>query len=240
MSVKKDNAKKNSTAKSEKAITSSDVSLFLQEHPDFFQDKDPLVEKLLLTHTSGHAISLIERQVDILRQQNGQLNKQLNDLFTIAKENENSTQKMHNLVSSLISCYKLHDLVSVLQTRLIGDFSVDTVVLKLFSVENSVLDAKNMIAIDSNSVQAKTLKKLIHKRTPMCGFFNQLNTQELQTSKQLDIKSMAVLPLFIDKNDCFGVLILASEDKQHFTPENGILFLKNLAEIVSASLVKHL
>ncbi|MFK5986142.1 MAG: DUF484 family protein [Pseudomonadota bacterium] len=229
-----------STNQDIKQLKSSDISLYLQDNPDFFQDKDHLVEKLQLTHTAGNAISLIERQVDILRQQNVQLNKQLNELFSIAKENDHATQKMHNLILALLSCQRLHDIATLLETRLVEDFTVDSALLKLFSVENAVLDAKNTISMDESSVQAKTIKKLINKREPICGFFNQLNSKELQTDKQFDIKSMAVMPLFVDKNDCFGVLILGSEDKQHFNPDNGIVFLKNLAEIVSATLVKYL
>jgi uncharacterized protein len=208
---------------------------YLSKHPDFFQNKDNLIEKLTLTHPAGQAVSLIERQVNILRSQNSQLNKQLNELFSIAKENEHSTQKMHHLILSLLSCHHLHDVFTLLQSRLVKEFSVDSVSLKLFSPENVVLDSNNNICIDKQSTQAKSLLKLIHKREPVCGFF-----KELQNEKQDTITSMAVMPLFVDKNNCFGTLVLGSEDKQYFRPENGTLFLKNLSEVVSYALVKFL
>jgi uncharacterized protein YigA (DUF484 family) len=213
---------------------------YLYNHRDFFQGREELIEKLTITHPAGQAVSLIERQVDILREKNTQINKQLNDLFSIAKENENSTQKMHDLILSLLSCHHFHEVASLLQSRLVSEFSVDSVLLKLFSVSNLVLDSSSTISIDEQSTEAKTLKKLIYKREPVCGFFKQLNTEELQTSKELDINSMAVMPLFVDKNNCFGALILGSEDKQHFRPDSGTLFLKNLAEVVSHTLVKYL
>jgi len=213
---------------------------YLQEHKDFFQSKDDLVEKLTLTHPAGQAVSLIERQVDILRDKNTQLNKQLNDLFSIAKDNEHSTQKMHNLILSLLSCHHFHEVASLLQSRLVSEFSVVSVLLKLFSVDNLVLDSNSLICIDEQSAEAKILKKLIYKREPVCGYFKQLDNEELQTKQQIDIGSMAVMPLFVDKNNCFGVLVLGSEDKSHFRAESGTLFLKNLAEIVSYTLVKYL
>ncbi|MFK5892039.1 MAG: DUF484 family protein [Pseudomonadota bacterium] len=214
------------------------VAQYLSNHPDFFQNKDNLIEKLTINHASGQAISLIERQVNILRSQNNQLDKQLSELFSIAKENEHSTQKMHNLILSLLSCQHLHDVASLLQSRLVKEFSVDSVSLKLFSADNVVLDSNNTICIDKQSAQAKILMKIIHKREPVCGFFKELNPQELPT--KISIASMAVMPLFVDKNNCFGTLVLGSEDKQHFKPENGTLFLKNLAEIVSYTLVRYL
>ena len=213
---------------------------YLQQHNDFFQGKDELIEELTLTHPAGEAVSLIERQVDILRKKNTQINKQLNDLFSIAKENENSTHKMHQLILSLLSCHHFHEVASLLQSRLVSDFAVDSVLLKLFSAENLVLDSNSMICIDEQSAEAKILKKLIYKREPVCGFFKQLDNDELQTKQQFDISSMAVMPLFTDKNNCFGVLILGSEDKLHFRPESGTLLLKNLAEVVSYTLIKFL
>jgi len=213
---------------------------YLSGHVDFFQDKDELVEKLSLTHPTGQAVSLIERQVDILRNKNTQINKQLNDLFSIAKDNEHSTQKMHDLTLSLLSCHHFHEVASLLQSRLVSDFSVDSVLLKLFSADNLLLDSNSLICIDEKSAEAKTLKNLINKREPVCGFFKQLDNEELKTTKQLSITSMAVMPLFVDKNNCFGALVLGSEDKQHFRPDSGTLFLKNLAEVVSHTLVKYL
>lgn len=218
----------------------NDVIQYLEQHPDFFEDKDSLVEKLVLEHTAGKAVSLIERQVNILRKQNAQLSNQLNGLFSIAKDNESSTQKMHELTLSLLSCQYLHEASALLESQLIKEFSVDSALLKLISVSNTVLDSASTLCLDEDSIQAKELKKLIHKREPICGFFEQLNNQELTTKAQLDIKSMAVIPLYVDKNNCFGVLILASEDKQHFREDSGTLFLKNLSEIVSYSLVRYL
>jgi uncharacterized protein len=213
---------------------------YLQAHGSFFQGKDDLVEKLTLTHPAGQAVSLIERQVDILREKNTQINKQLNDLFSIAKGNEDSTQKMHNLILSLLSCHHFHEVASLLQSRLVSEFSIDSVLLKLFSVDHLVVDSNNLICIDEQSAEAKILKKLIYKREPVCGYFKQLDNDELQTKQQLDIGSMAVMPLFVDKNNCFGVLVLGSEDKLHFRVESGTLFLKNLAEVVSHTLIKYL
>jgi uncharacterized protein len=215
----------------------NDIIEYLEENLNFFQDKDGLVEKLILEHPAGIAVSLIERQVNILRKQNTQLTNQLNDLFSIAKDNEKSTQKMHNLTLSLISCQYLHEASALLESQLVKEFSVDFAAVKLLSVGNAVLDSESALRLDENSPQAKELKKLIHKREPVCGFFELLDFSKLNKE---DLKSMAVMPLFVDKNNCFGALILASVDKEHFSPDSGTLFLKNLGEVVSYSFVKYL
>jgi len=51
---------------------------------------------------------------------------------------------------------------------------------------------------------------------------------------------MAVLPLYIDKNSCYAVLVLGSNNTQHFNPEMGTLFLQNLAEVVAHAVVKYI
>jgi uncharacterized protein YigA (DUF484 family) len=131
----------------------------------------------------------------------------------------------------------LHEASALLEKQLVKEFSVDSALVKLLSVGNVVLDSESTLRLDESSPQAKELKKLIHKREPVCGFFENLNFEQ---QSKVELKSMAVMPLFVDKNNSFGSLILGSEDKDHFSPDSGTLFLKNLAEIVSYSFVKYL
>ena len=104
---------------------------------------------------------------------------------------------------------------------------------------------QKIIGLKESAIPSRLLQKLVNKRLPVCGFFSELNTPEFQSPSfhnrsDAEIKSMAVMPLFIDKNNCFGALILGSEDAKHFSSENGYLFLQNLAEIISLFVLKFL
>ena len=44
----------------------SQVLLYLQQNPNFFIENEEILKDINLTHKSGQAISLVERQVSIL------------------------------------------------------------------------------------------------------------------------------------------------------------------------------
>ena len=67
----------------------------------------------------------------------------------------------------------------------------------------------------------------------MCGFFKQLPLETLFDKKAQSLSSLAVIPLFIEKNNCFGALILASNNVRRFNADMGTLFLERLGEILS-------
>jgi len=49
------------------ALSADQVASYLKKHPDFFINRDSLLAEITLPHESGQAISLLERQVKILR-----------------------------------------------------------------------------------------------------------------------------------------------------------------------------
>lgn len=222
-------------------ITRTDEQItceFLLSNPDFFETHSKLLEQLSLKHSSGKAVSLIERQVEMLRQQNTQLKSQLNSLINIAKENESFTEKMQTLILDLLACHNIQGIDNVLQHRIINEFGADLVALRLFSPQVSV--GHEYIALDKEDKQAKELLKIVHKREPECGFFKGLDLPKLFRDSEHQVGSMAVIPLFIDKNHCFGVLVLGSASINHFNPNMGTIFLQNLSEVLSHAIYKYI
>ena len=67
----------------------ADVVAYLRSHPDFFERHTPLLLRLKLPHETGPAtISLVERQVAMLRQRSSELERQLKNFLSVAKANE--------------------------------------------------------------------------------------------------------------------------------------------------------
>ncbi len=58
-------------------LDEAQVSDYLRAHPDFLVQHPELLETLELNHTSGSAVSLIERQVEILRGRSQRLEDRL-------------------------------------------------------------------------------------------------------------------------------------------------------------------
>ncbi|MCU7940025.1 MAG: DUF484 family protein [gamma proteobacterium symbiont of Bathyaustriella thionipta] len=204
---------------------------YLTANPEFFNQNTDFLASLEIPHSSGTAVSLIERQVSILREQNQQHKEQLTELFDIAKENEQSNQQMHKLTLSLLSSEGIDACEVIINESLCDEFSVDAVALKLFTAPIS--DLPEHLFVEKNSVLALELDKILNTRKPMCGFFKQLPLDILFESKSASLASLAVIPLFIEKNNCFGALILGSNNVRHFNADMGTVFLERLGEILS-------
>ena len=79
------------------------IADYLRSHPDFFERHSTLLLALELPHrTGGAAISLVERQVAMLRQRNAQLERQFKDLVAVAKLNDALVEKIHQLGMKLM------------------------------------------------------------------------------------------------------------------------------------------
>jgi uncharacterized protein YigA (DUF484 family) len=204
---------------------------YLKTHPEFFTQHTDLLLELELQHKSGVAVSLIERQVNLLREQNKQQKVHLAELVEIARDNEQANQKIHKLILSLLSCKEMDACEVVMDEVLQNEFAVDAVALKLFI--EPVSDQPEHLFVQKDTPLGKELEKLLNTRKPMCGFFKKLPMQELFDDKAQSVASLAVLPLYVEKNNCFGALVLGSNNMQRFSPDMGTLFLERLSETLS-------
>ncbi len=207
---------------------------YLSSHPDFFEHHSALLTSMEIVHSSGSAVSLIERQVTLLREQNAQHKKQLSELVEIATENEQSNQRMHKLTLSLIGCKGIDACEVALDEILCDEFSVDATALKLF-VEPVDKQPEHLF-VSTETTLGQELDKLLNTRKPICGFFKQLPLEALFDEKAASISSVAVLPLYVEKNNCFGALVLGSQNIRHFSTDIGTLFLEKLSETLSHKL----
>src|SRR5687767_3955104 len=80
------------------------VAQHLQSHPDFFERQSTVLLKLRLPHQrqSGQTVSLVERQVEVLRERNQGLERRLGELMEVARANEQLGDKIHRFAQRLI------------------------------------------------------------------------------------------------------------------------------------------
>lgn len=228
----KENASQKNSAQKNMVMDKEQITIdYLKVHPEFFNQHGALMADLTIPHSSGSAISLIERQVDILRQQNKQQKAQLAELIDIARDNERSNLKIHKLTLSLLDCQEI-DACEVALDEILGtDFSVDALALKLFSEPQD--EQPEHLFVSSGTTLALELEKLLNLRKPVCGYFKSLPMADLFEDKAESVASLAVLPLFVEKNNCFGALVLGSNNVRRFNADMGTVFLERLAETLS-------
>ena len=90
---------------------------YLETHPYFFERHATLLSRLRLPHASGDAVSLVERQVSVLRQKDLKLERQLKELLAVARENDVLAAKIHELSMQLLHTTDLAGTVAVMPVR---------------------------------------------------------------------------------------------------------------------------
>lgn len=202
-----------------------DIAAYLQAHPQFFERHLDLLERISLPHPhGGRTVSLSERQLVALREKNKTLEIKLGELLAFARENDELQLKVHQFACALFAARDLGGLRDIILYQLRERFAVPHVAMNLWKTE---------------AVSAEVLTFTDQTPHPVCVHRPMYDTQEWFGEAAAHLRSFAYLPLH-DGTGSVGLLILASEDAQRFYPEMGTLFLRHIAEIVTAALKPHL
>jgi len=209
------------------------VAAFLKANPDFLSRYPELLEKLELRHSSGGAVSLIERQVEILRGKSTRLEDRLGGLLDAARENESRAANVHRLARSLIRAPTLAATVTALRKCLREDFNVDETWIGVSASALKRHDIEGLHVIEPAGPVARAFENFFRTRLLECGPLDEPKASLLFPQAKTLPASAAIVPL--EKEKDLGMLVLASSDPQRFQPRQGRLFLDMTADLVSAA-----
>ena len=217
------------------SLSEDSIADYLKSHPDFFERHPTLVLGLKLPHRAGGAsISLVERQVSLLRQRNSQLERQLKDLVAVAKQNDALVEKIHQLCLKLMRAPTLPARLAELETGLREDFAAERAVLVLFpdSPAEAVRDGfvRRMNADDTD---VRPFATFLRAAKPRCGPLR--DRQKNIFDRDADsVTSAALVPLGPESR--LGFLIIGSHDPDHFHPGKRMDFLARLGEVLAVAI----
>lgn len=203
------------------------VAAYLRRHPEFFVDHEELIPELRIPHQPGTAVSLVERQVKLLRERNIEMRHRLSQLMDVARDNDRLFDKTRRLVLDLLDAASLEEVIGAVEDSLRHEFQVPFVGLILFSetplgVGRTVSSAEAHQAIGSLLAGGKTT----------CGV---LRPGELEflfgAAEHAQVGSAAVVSL--SHQGLHGVLAIGSPDPQHYKSSLGTLFLGYVAEVLA-------
>ncbi|MGB0846644.1 MAG: DUF484 family protein [Thiolinea sp.] len=218
-------------------ITSEQIANYLQQHKDFFQQHEELLDELSIPHPhTGEAISLLERLVDRQRNSQLQMSRQLEGLLAAARDSERVVGSLHHLSLELMSCDNLDDVVATCRDTMCSEFDADNVVMRLIGRGNACGNSLYFIDPDDNAL--RMMSGLFQKRQPVCGRLRPKQQTFLFGENSEAIKSAVLIPLYEAR--AIGVLALGSHNPDRFHPGMGTLFLTQLGELVSRALSLHL
>ena len=207
------------------------IAQYLSSHPDFFERHLDILEKLRIPHPVQPAVSLLERQVRHLREQNSKLRRRLQELIRVARDNDCLSKRMQNMNLALIDARELGDMMRSIQSVLRDEFNADFTALRLYTPIPQV-DLDELNRFDPASLEL--FKPLMRGARPVCGQLDQELIAALFDDAAEQVQSVAVVPL--NGDNWQGVLAIGSRDKERFAAGMGTLFLSRLGELLLGTL----
>lgn len=210
------------------------VAAFLKADPQFLTRHLDVLEFLELTHVTGTAVSLIERQVELLRGKNAQLESRLERMLENARDNESRADRTLRLALILIRSPSLAAVAAGLRTSMREDFGLDDAFIGISSALFKRHDIEGVVPVDPGGAIARAYDNFLRTRLIECGPIDEERSKLLFPKATVPMASAAVVPLEKDKH--LGMIALGSRDPARFQPRQGKLFLEMVAELVSAAI----
>jgi uncharacterized protein len=216
-------------------LTESDIISYLQSQPDFFDRHPTALHNLNLAHrTGGPAVSLVERQVTVLRDKNLKLERKLKDLVDVARSNDSIATKIHRLATRLLAAGDRPAAIDVVEEELRLSFGADLAVLVLFGSATGSVETGFLRVVPRDDHAIAPFRTFLQAASPRCGQVRDSQRDFLFGSGNAGIGSVALIPL--GDQSATGFLAIGSRDPDHFHPGKSIDFLLRIGELVAAAL----
>jgi uncharacterized protein YigA (DUF484 family) len=222
-------------------INDGSVTQYLETYPDFFERNVALLAKLRLPHLreSSATVSLVERQVEVLRDRNQALERKLAELLDVARANDALANRIHCLSQRLIRGHTLLETINAVETSLREDFDARNSVLLLFMEQARDLEAaagRFLKTADPADDVVKTFESLLQSGKPRCGQIRDAQRDYLFGKDSIEIGSVALAPL--GAKGALGLLAIGSSDADRFHPAMSTEFLTRISELLANALTR--
>lgn len=207
--------------------TEEQVVTYLKSHPDFFIGQEDLLMQMRIPHTRGSSISLVERQMMVLRERNTDIHNRLAHLMNVARDNDRLFDKVRRLVLEVLDAQSLDELMGVVDDSLRHSFQVAFSGLIVFSDKQISVGRSTSLKIAQQQIGG-----LLVGGKAFCGVLRPKQLEFLFGDEHAaQIKSAAVVAL--DYQGIQGVLAVGSSDQQHYSNTMDTLFLTYLADVLA-------
>jgi uncharacterized protein len=227
----------NPAADAVQGITETDIANYLAATPGFFERHSALLASVQLQHPHGaRAVSLQERQAEMLRDKIKGLELRLIDMIRNGQDNVAIADRLHRWTLAVMRAVGTPELPHVLLAELRHQFMIPQAGLRLWGVkpEHEASEFAASVSPDVKSF-ASSLSQ------PYCGV-----NSGFEAARWLGLSesggtatSLALIPLHqpsANQDKPFGLLVLGSPDPTRYTAEMGTDFLTRVGEIASAGL----
>jgi uncharacterized protein YigA (DUF484 family) len=210
------------------------IAAYLQHNPDFFERHQPLLARLRLPHVrGGSTISLVERQIEVLREKHSSLEGKLAEFVQVARGNDAIAEKLHRFTRRLLGAASRAEAISSVESSLREDFDAFHSMLVLIG-EPADAEQRFVRYIRTDDPNLKSFETLFASGKPRCGQARDSQREFLFGSDANDIGSIALVPL--GEKGSVGLLAIGSTDRDRFHPGMSTEFLARMGELIADSL----
>jgi len=220
-------------APSSSELSAAEVSSYLKANPEFFIEQEELLADLSLPHESGKAISLLERQVTILRDRGVDARQKLNNLLENARNNDQLFDTTRNLVLALLRAKDVTEIANVAQDQLSNHTNIDS--CEVILVDKKDLKVADSIRTESEDILKKQFADVFRLKRTHCGAISEEQTQYLFPAQGNSIKSTALCPV-MSNGDVLALIAFGNQSDNYFNVNLDTLFLDFIGHVVGAVL----
>jgi uncharacterized protein YigA (DUF484 family) len=216
------------------------VASYLAATPEFFDRHAQLLAKIRLPDArgGGSTVSLLERQVEVLRERNRQLERKVTDFVDVARENDALGGRVLSMARRLIAAQDHAAVVAAIEEALREEFDAGQSVLVLTAsrAPAGLAESRFLRVVPAELPALRTFDTLFSAGKPRCGQLRDSQREFLFGADAAAVGSVALVPLG-DKGS-LGLLACGSHDSQRFNPTMSTDFLAHVGELIAAALAR--
>ncbi len=224
----------------ETELSEDAVRDFLYDNPDFFERHGALLDSLRLPHVAGGTVSLVERQVAMLRQKDLKLERKLKDLLEVARSNDTLAAKIHHLALLLLTTPDLQATLNCIEESLRTGFGADQAILVLFGDPSTFVDidaGRFFRPIGRDDEALGPFSTFLKGTGPRCGQIRDAQREFLFGKDTDEVGSTALIRL--GQKSEVGFLAIGSADADRFHPGMSVDFLTQLGGLITEALRRY-
>jgi uncharacterized protein YigA (DUF484 family) len=213
------------------------VARYLQQNPEFFERHQALLARLRLPHSrGGSTISLVERQIEVMRERHAALEQKLAELVRVARENDAVADRFHRFARRLLRAESRQAALAEIEASLRDDFDAFHSVLLLVSEKPQESMQRFPRSVVPDDPNLKSFESLFASAKPRCGQVRDSQRDFLFGSDANDIGSVALVPL--GEKGSMGLLALGSTERDRFHPGMSTEFLARMADLIADAVAR--
>lgn len=216
------------------------IAEYLERHPGFFERNPAVLARLRLPHArGGTTVSLVERQVEVMRERQAAAEQKLAEFVAVARANDALAERIQRLSRRLLRAGSLAATLVEVEASMREDFDVPLSRLVLPGKGTAGLETVPghfLRACSADEPALRSFETLFATGKPRCGQLRDVQRDFLFGDEAATIGSVALLPL--GASGATGVLAVGSPDPARFHPGMSTEFLARMGELIGDAIAR--